>query len=333
MLAPEQRIVGIVLTVPAKFAKRLAEVYKLTPPVDVRSLLRQYADVVDAVISIKGVDGVCLNLKVPGKRARVVINSSNHRLRRRFTEAHELGHIVIPWHWGTIVDHLDPNHIEAKGEYWVHEDEANQFAAEILMPSGWLSRLLTSTQDLSECHVRLCHDCEVSAQAAAKRLSSQLPPNIIFVSERGGMVEFSGRTSGTLASAPIWGVPFEPSIFHYADLHQVSVFGHRRLHWWTLPHEIKCSTTDLRPWREVLDAITADLDVPLEKRKRFKMSVNGVLSLANSTVKREGTHTAEAVVAACLQRFNGRDDLFGIANHPNFMDFVIKRAEELTRPK
>ncbi|WP_374566176.1 ImmA/IrrE family metallo-endopeptidase [Ideonella sp.] len=294
-------------------------------------MLERYADVVDAGIPIAGVDGVCLNLKVPGKRPRVVINSANPPLRRRFTEAHELGHIVIPWHRGTIVDHLDPEHVEAKDDYWLFEEEANQFAAELLMPSDWLEGLLESTPDLSQCHKCLSEECEVSALAAARRLSSVLPPNIVFIAEKNGEVEFSGRTPGTLAKVPAWQSMFDPGVFRYATGHHTSVTGTRRLHWWTLPDKVAGVTTDPRPWREILDEMVTDIGVPPDDQKRFKMSVNGVVAAANSAMKQRGTHTAPAVIAACLQRFHDRNDLTGIAAHPSFMDFVSKRASELTQ--
>ena len=316
---------------PVRFAQRISERYFLKPPVDVRAMLERYADVVDAAIPIPGVDGVCLDLKVPGKRPRVVINSSNPPNRVRFTEAHELGHIVIPWHRGTIVDFLDLELVGEKGDYWVFEQEANQFAAELLMPSLWMAKLLTSTKDLSTCHRRVCERCEVSPLAASRRLEPLLPPNIVFVSEKGGKVEFSGRTTGTHASTPAWGSTFDHKSFQYAASHSVSTFGNRELHWWVLPDDITGEAKDARPWREILDAIVEDLNVEVDERPRFKKSVNGVLAAANSAVKQRGSHTTSAVIAACVQRFHDRSDLFGIADHPSFMDFVIKRATELTR--
>ncbi len=294
-------------------------------------MLKRYADVVETRIPIRGVDGVCLNLKVPGKRPRVIINSSNPRLRRRFTEAHELGHIVIPWHMGTIVDHLDPEHVESSDDYWVFEEEANQFAAELLMPLPWLGDLIESTANLSTAHKRICERCEVSALAASRRLGSLLPENIVFVCQKDNEVEFSGRTRGTLAHAPSWRTPFDTTSFAYATKHYVSTLDTRRLHWWILPDQVDEVSNDPRPWREILDAIVENIGVDVEDRKRFKMSVNGVLSAANSAMKQHGPHTAASVTAACMQRFHDRDDLRSFAAHPNFMDFVIKRATELTQ--
>lgn len=321
----------LTLGAPARFAQRLTAKYKLTLPIDVRAILERYSDVVEAVIPIKGVDGVCLNLKVPGKRPRVVINSSNPPLRRRFTEAHELGHIVIPWHKGTIVDHLDPEHVESSDDYWVFEEEANQFAAELLMPSSWMLDLLESTPDPSKAHKQTCEQCNVSALAASKRLSSLLPKNMVFVCEKDGEVEFSGKTKGTLANAPFWKTTFDADSFTYATQHFISNIGARRLHWWTLPDKVNEVSNDPRSWRAILDAIVEDIGVPVDDQKRFKASVNGVLAAANSAVRQRGSHTAASVVAACMQRFHDRDDLRSFAEHPNFMDFVVKRASELTQ--
>ena len=320
-----------VVTVPEKFAQRVSERYSLTPPVDVRAMLHRYAEVIDARIPILGVDGVCLNLKTPGKKTRVVINASNPLLRRRFTEAHELGHIIIPWHKGTIVDHLDPSHHVAGDDYWTFEDEANQFAAELLMPSAWVKDAISAERDLAELHRSISSECQVSALAASRRLTTFLPRNVAFICEKGGEVEFSGKTDLTLANVPAWGSAFNRNLYEHAKRHYSASLGDRRLHWWVFPEEIAASATDERPWREILNVIVEQIGIPADDRTRFKMSVNGVLAAANSAVKRQGRHTKESVVAACLQRFNAREDLRDFAHHPLFLDFVVKRSDELTR--
>jgi len=294
-------------------------------------MLLRYAEVIDARIPIAGVDGVCLNLKTPGKATRVVINSSNPPLRRRFTEAHELGHIIIPWHKGTIVDHLDLSGSGVGDAYWRFEDEANQFAAELLMPSGWMAAAVEKVPNLARLHRKISVECEVSPLAASRRLSAMLPPNIAFVCERSGEVEFSGRTESTLVNVPNWGQAFDSHLYEHAESHFVAAMEDRSLHWWVFPAGVAATAVDDRPWREVLDQIVQDLGVATHDRVRFKMSINGVLSAANSAVKRQGRHTKEALVAACIQRFNDRQDLHDFSHHPLFLDFAVKRAQELTR--
>lgn len=68
------------------------------------------------------------------------VNSTHPRTRQRFSVAHELGHYLSGHEsydgGGTHVDdrpsYLDPQYRQ--------EVEANEFAAELLMPSAWLKR-------------------------------------------------------------------------------------------------------------------------------------------------------------------------------------------------
>lgn len=314
-----------------RIANRVVERFNLSPPVDVRELIKKYADLEYSLIPIIGVDGVCLNLKVPGKRAKVIINTTNPPARRRFTEAHELGHILIPWHMGSIVDHLDPEQTATQDDYWLFEQQANNFAAELLMPSAWVDTLLENNLNLAECHKAITLNCEVSALAASRRLAERLPKGIVFISEKSGEVEFSGRTEGTLAKVPAWGDSFPVSPFSYAQQHFVSICEGRNLHWWKLPADISVASSDTRPWREVLDGIVVDINIPATDRQKFKMSVNGVLANANSNVRRSGSSSVSAIVAACMQRFHDRPEFASFVSHPDFQTFTLKRAQELAR--
>ena len=70
------------------------------------------------------------------------VNSQHHPNRRRFTIAHEIGHLVL--HRAEIIDHV---HVDKRFPVLMRnansatgtermEIEANQFAAELLMPSS-----------------------------------------------------------------------------------------------------------------------------------------------------------------------------------------------------
>lgn len=73
-------------------------------------------------------------------RPIIGVNRRHTPARRRFTVAHELGHFLLH-RWGDVrVDrHMISRRDErsSKGEY-TEEIEANQFAAELLMPAAWL---------------------------------------------------------------------------------------------------------------------------------------------------------------------------------------------------
>ncbi|MBN9018760.1 MAG: ImmA/IrrE family metallo-endopeptidase [Rhizobiales bacterium] len=89
-----------------------------------------------------------IDKKGPDGRYRIVINQRDGHARKRFTAAHELGHYV--YHRGLIGDGIDDSRLYRSipaGEYHnlrispKHEQEANQFAANLLMPKHLLAQL------------------------------------------------------------------------------------------------------------------------------------------------------------------------------------------------
>lgn len=310
-------------------ARRVLEKYKISPPVDVAGLLRKYVELKYEPIPIAGVDGVSLDLKVLGKRPSVIINSSNPPARQRFTEAHELGHVLIPWHMGSIIDDLDSTAADVQDSYWRQEQEANNFAAELLMPSQWVIDLLSSEKNYAACHRKVCEGCKVSPLAAANKLTPYLPSNLIYVCESSSKVEFSGRTEGTLARAPNWGAAFNQAAYEYAEDYFYEKVGNKTLHWWVLPSKISASTTDQRDWRTILNSMVESIGIEVDKQVSFKSSLNGVIANANSAVKRTSTYDHDTLVAACIQRIHGRDDLRAIVNHEDFNAFLTKKAMDL----
>jgi hypothetical protein len=275
------------------------------------------------------VDGVCLNLKSLGKIPKVIVNVENPKSRQRFTLAHELGHILIPWHTGSIVDHLDPDENSEIEGYWAMEQEANAFAAELLMPAEWVKELVSSTTNLAKVHRMVVTECDVSLQAAAIRVVNMLPKNVVYAVERHGVVEFSGRSDGTLANAMIYGSAFNASAYDYAEAHHSVEAAGRDVHWWVLPHRLAVSDADDRDWRTLLDDIVADLGMAEEDERTFKNSINGVIAYANSVAKRSGDYSVDTLIAGCIQRFRGREEFDALAKHPSFHAFVSKKAQAL----
>ena len=313
-------------------ARRVVEKYSPTVPVDVKSLVEMYAELAFESIPIGGVDGISLNLKVPGKATRVIVEKNAPPTRQRFTLAHELGHILIPWHVGTIVDQIDPDLADMSSDYWRMEIEANTFAAELLMPHSWIEKLIGDISDLAELHRAISETCDVSAESAGIRLTQFLPENIVYASERNGVVEFSGRTEGTLAGKLNRGDSFPYEVFDYSERHYVSEIHRSRLHWWLLPSSIQpdVDVTDDRSWREILDAILLDIGIPAYEIPSVKVSINGVIGYANSECKRRNKYDAGSIVSACMQRFHDRDKFALFVQHVDFDIFLYKRAQDLT---
>lgn len=113
----------------------------------------------------------------------IVVQKTDHRKRRRFSVAHELGHILLEHQFvdGEHV-HVDNGHSliwrderAASGED-PKEREANAFAATLLMPAAEVRRRaasITGGKSLRDFHVReLATDFDVSELAMTIRLQN-----------------------------------------------------------------------------------------------------------------------------------------------------------------
>lgn len=109
-----------------------------------------------------------------GKRA-IGVNRNHHRNRQRFTIAHEIGHFVL--HHKSFVDPKNDLHWDKKWAYFrssaesagdkQDEYEANQFAAELLIPEDLLRDFIERERiDLSD-------DIDISRLAEALQVSEQ----------------------------------------------------------------------------------------------------------------------------------------------------------------
>lgn len=161
-----------------KLAQRILKKYSLSPPINIRELIQNYAKCVED--SLPGnADAICImNISQP----LVILARFKSETRKRFTLAHELGHLVIPWHSGMISCHTDKSDTIDETAYQVMESEANSFAAEILMPSKWLKEIVKEHEkegikDLIEI---VAHRAEVSRSAAFFSIINHLPSGYIF---------------------------------------------------------------------------------------------------------------------------------------------------------
>lgn len=325
-------------------ARRLLQKHCLTPPIDVLALIRQYADVVFRPIPITKVDGVCLDLKVTGKQPRVIVNSSTPSRRQLFTLAHELGHITIPWHVGTIPDiinfspeelHELPAEYMASaltdlGRYSQMEQEANRFASELLMPEQWVKAQIAQHSDLAQLHRIVSEVAGVSPLAASIRLQALLPPGIVyFCLESDINVSFAGRTEGTIQRQLSRGQLEIPDSYIQATATSYSwEAGYSTYHWWRFPVEIALEASDPRPWKDILHTIITEVVAQPEDVVQLKHVVNAVLAAAHGSVVQNAlvAYTEEAIIAACIHRLHERDDLKEVARHPSIKQVIKKRA-------
>ncbi|WP_307830851.1 ImmA/IrrE family metallo-endopeptidase [Rhodococcus sp. KRD162] len=149
-------------------ASTLRERHGLTQPVDVAEVVSHYATLEEANWPFTGVDG--LSIDCGGLEPKIFFRSDVDRLRTRFTIAHELGHVMLAWHFGDSECLLDKSN-----QTDPREVEANAFAAELLMPEVWVADLMTEHKfDMTKVLSAL-GEAETSVTASLIALSSVLP--------------------------------------------------------------------------------------------------------------------------------------------------------------
>lgn len=103
------------------------------------------------------------------QNAFIGINSHQAPVRQRFSLAHELGHFALHHKDGHFIDYGVALAVEGElpGYDWQHETEANQFAAELLMPADLVKNDARTTA-LS----RLARRYDVSQEAMGFRIAN-----------------------------------------------------------------------------------------------------------------------------------------------------------------
>ncbi len=112
--------------------------YSLVPPIDLNYLCKQ----LDIMVKPLNIEAEAYLLCKNGSK-QIIFNNSKNNHRIRFSIAHELGHYLIPWHDKVIYScsKKDMKFSKTKDA----ELEANQFAAELLVPLDDLADFINQT--------------------------------------------------------------------------------------------------------------------------------------------------------------------------------------------
>jgi Zn-dependent peptidase ImmA (M78 family) len=143
------------------------------PPVPVERIAEQYGLDIRLAPYEGDLSGALVRTD---KEAFIGVNSHHHPNRQRFTVAHELAHFFL--HKGMRL-HIDKNiwvnwrdDESSKAVQW-EEIQANQFAAELLMPTAFLMRDLNKIGRMNDHLVQfLSRKYRVSSQAMDIRLNN-----------------------------------------------------------------------------------------------------------------------------------------------------------------
>jgi Zn-dependent peptidase ImmA (M78 family) len=163
----------------------LAEADISGPPVPIEKIARGYAQVMKREIP-SGISGMLVPVSTESEWI-IVVNNSDHPVRQRFTIAHELGHCILH---GYTTPHADSGYklrcrdARSSDGSILEEIEANQFAAELLMPEKYVLEAIEregldydpsiddESLEVEEKVGRIARRFNVSKQAMLIRISS-----------------------------------------------------------------------------------------------------------------------------------------------------------------
>lgn len=174
-------------------AARYVEQHDVTPPVNARDLLETAEG---ATVSREAwpheVDAILIGFE---RSPRVFLRATENLSRERFTLAHELGHLVLPWHIPQPTCHSEDGEPEDKSANRSGEQEADLFASCILAPDRWLRETtqihgLDMTSILEEMNI-----LEMTTIAALRALRRSLLPGWAFSSYGGSRVVVTPGTA------------------------------------------------------------------------------------------------------------------------------------------
>lgn len=300
-----------------KMAARVLARHKLSPPYDLEQLVKIYGTVEYLHIPFEA-DGITVGIGGDTK-PQIIINDTAPETRKKFTLAHELGHIIIPWHTGTIVSHIDP--VNSNFEYKEMEAEANLFAAELLVPRSWILDIQDSFPSIENLVKHVLISTGVSRDVALIKIFNTIEhPIICSQIDSVGTIIYSYRTKSAPTGAYLIGRnSYLENIFSTAEETDFTL-GDRSYKCWSFSNS-EIIETDSRPWRDVLNQILEETD-----SLNLLPNINSILPAKYNANKDK---TESELCALALQAYDGRKRFEKVISHPLFPQYVIKRIREL----
>lgn len=302
-----------------KFAQRLLERHNIVPPYNLESLVSIYAKV-DFFDFPFEVDGISIGLKKSDKPT-IYINSSRPEVRQRFTMAHELGHVIIPWHIGNIVSHTDIikdeqglNSNLQDNEYREIEYEANRFAAELLIPTLWTKRIFEKMDIFSfeETLLETIRQAGTSRDTTLIKVFNALPPGYTCAEVgRNTTVVNSFMSPGTQVYK--LGINTDCVSEPYSIYKEKTFFklGDKNYILWSFQNYIKLpDELDDRSWRTILNIILIDTGLQSEQP-----SINATLPSVFQSCKEQSN---SAIFSRIVHRYSEKEALKDFLKHPLF---------------
>jgi len=170
----------------------LGQIKDLSPPIPVRDIATalDIYEIREEVLT--GFEG---GLITPDDKSEgaILVNADRPERRKRYTISHELGHYLNPWHKPQSADGFRCSSRDMVAETFKRGDralqmevQANEFAAELLMPAQLFQRELRRLTGLDLDHVlSLADEFFVSREAAARKYVTLVdePTAVVFSKE------------------------------------------------------------------------------------------------------------------------------------------------------
>lgn len=210
--------------------------------------------------------------------------------RIRFTLAHELGHVLMGWHLGTVACNpgrtaqaSGPDHPSApvlsRINFMDLEREANRFASSLLLPWDYLNQL-AAAEDMGQLLAGV-DAAQMSAFAGLLGLTRALQPGFVFTFNT-GTGERHLDSPSTHLPYKASGVPDEAALQAEARATGTRIVSGRRVRWYrlveytTLPEDD--GTTSKTILTEAIGRLSLDRDAAATKYKSIQSVTGGLMS-------------------------------------------------------
>lgn len=238
-------------------------------------------------------------------------------LRRRFTMAHELGHVILAWHIGRMA--CSP--IQAAFDEGVtgEETEANRFAGALLVPRTFLD----DRSDLGDA-VSSLDETRVSAAAAVLALACNLLPGFCFLVDED---EDGFRLISSSGTAVPGGTNRKPQLAQLRKKAYESgeaVISGRRVFWFQFASQSDFFLSeDSRDTTAILRDCLASVVAPPDVAK-LVLRINGIVGgMLSKEERAQGEGQALAVLE---QKFAADPELGGLMEMPDFQLYLKRKA-------
>ncbi|MFB7078804.1 ImmA/IrrE family metallo-endopeptidase [Streptomyces sp. NPDC056308] len=317
-----------------RLAATLVERLNLVPPVDIASIASAFASVEECDWPAN-CDGVALNLSEA--RPKIFLKKIQNRRRMRFTLAHELAHVLLPWHVETVHCNTDKGS-EAEGDSpekanvigVSQEYQANTFASHLLVPRRFLSGIAPGYVDVPDTLDSL-ERANVSAAAGVMALASHLPAGYAFLVRGMSRMVRSPGTEVTFSLNGSW-PELRKSLAAKSERSGAVIHQEQQVEWFEFfdSSDRVTDVIDSRRSGEILEtalsSFLSDREVSLVA-KSITSKVGGVLS------QRSDLSDANEIRMLLAYKFQADGRYAHLLKDEEFQRYLTKRSAEISETR